>query len=55
MDVFAGVDCHKDSHAIIFVAENGRVIRELSIAADPAASRLLAPVIALPESFGSGD
>lgn len=34
MDVFAGVDCHKESHAIIFVAENGRVIRELSIAAD---------------------
>lgn len=34
MDVFAGVDCHKETHVVVFVAENGRVVRELSISAD---------------------
>lgn len=31
MKVVAGVDCHRDAHAIVFVDEVGKVVSELTI------------------------
>jgi hypothetical protein len=37
--IVAGVDCHKDSHAIVVVDELGKVLRSFSIAASNAGYR----------------